>query len=61
MRIVAKPEITELIDFLSEILLLGTGTTVVQAPPAIRNYLKSLGVQLEVTSTVRLPLLGSMS
>ncbi|KAL1747258.1 NADH dehydrogenase 1 alpha subcomplex assembly factor 3 [Schizophyllum fasciatum] len=34
-----------------EILLLGTGTTVVQAPPSIRNYLKSLGVQLEVTST----------
>ncbi|KAI5824924.1 hypothetical protein K523DRAFT_314356 [Schizophyllum commune Tattone D] len=34
-----------------EILLLGTGTTVVQAPPAIRNYLKSLGIQLEVTST----------
>ncbi|TRM67498.1 NADH dehydrogenase 1 alpha subcomplex assembly factor 3 [Schizophyllum amplum] len=34
-----------------EIILLGTGITVVQAPTFIRNYLKQLGIQLEVTST----------
>jgi NADH dehydrogenase [ubiquinone] 1 alpha subcomplex assembly factor 3 len=35
-----------------EILLLGTGKTLVQPPPFLREYLTTLGIQLEVLDTV---------
>jgi len=38
--------------FLSEILLLGTGKTLVQPPPFMRDYLNGLGIQLDVMDTV---------
>lgn len=37
-----------------EILIFGTGNTVLPVPPAIRTYLNSLGIQLDVQNTVRL-------
>lgn len=35
-----------------EILLLGTGKTVVPPPAALRNYLRGLGIQLDVMDSV---------
>lgn len=36
-----------------EILLLGTGKRISQAPPALRTYLNQLGIQVDVMDTVR--------
>jgi hypothetical protein len=45
------------IDFhLPEILLLGTGATVLPPPPEIRSYISSLGIQLDVMDSVRTPI-----
>jgi NADH dehydrogenase [ubiquinone] 1 alpha subcomplex assembly factor 3 len=43
------------LEFLSEILLLGTGLTVIPPPPSIRQYISSLGIQLDVMDSVRSP------
>lgn len=37
----------------AEMLILGTGPTVLHPPPWIRTYFASLGIQLDVMSTVR--------
>lgn len=34
-----------------EILLFGTGARVIPAPPEIRDYISSLGIQLDVMDT----------
>jgi len=42
-----------LFNFESEILLLGTGKSVLPPPAPLRHYLNELGIQLDVMSTVR--------
>ncbi len=37
---------------LSEILLFGTGSRVIPAPRAVRDYISSLGIQLDVMDSV---------
>lgn len=37
----------------AEILVLGTGKTIFQPPPSIREHLNKMGIQLEVMDTVR--------
>lgn len=37
---------------LLEMLILGTGKTIVQPPPFLKDYLVSLGIQLDVMDTV---------
>lgn len=45
-------------DSLSEILLIGTGKTMMPLPPFLKDYCRSLGIQLDVMDTVQmLPLL----
>ncbi|CAO1633301.1 unnamed protein product [Sympodiomycopsis kandeliae] len=47
-------EIWKLVDVVEpkpEVLLFGTGATVLPPPPKIRSYLNSLGIQLEVQSS----------
>ncbi|KAF8197482.1 NADH dehydrogenase 1 alpha subcomplex assembly factor 3 [Pholiota molesta] len=44
-------EIFEVVVPRPEILLLGTGKTLVQPPPFLREYLTTLGIQLEVLDT----------
>ena len=38
----------------SEILLLGTGSTVLPPPPELRSYISSLGIQLDIMDSVSL-------
>ena len=38
---------------MSEVLLLGTGKSVVQLPLALRNHLSQVGIQVDVMDTVR--------
>lgn len=45
-------QIFELVDERPEILLFGTGKTVLPPPAPIRSYINSLGIQLDVQSTV---------
>lgn len=45
-------QIFELVDERPEILLFGTGKTVLPPPGPIRSYINSLGIQLDVQSTV---------
>lgn len=40
------------IDYIPEILLLGTGSTVLPPPPELRSYISSLGIQLDVMDSV---------
>lgn len=40
-----------------EILLLGTGKRISQAPPALRAYLNQLGIQVDVMDTVCEPII----
>ena len=42
-----------LIGVVIEILLLGTGKTMVLPPPSIRQYLSKIGIQIDVMNTVR--------
>ena len=42
-------------DSLAEILIFGTGKSVLQPPPFIRSYLNSIGIQLDVMNTVSTP------
>ncbi|RDB20158.1 NADH dehydrogenase [ubiquinone] 1 alpha subcomplex assembly factor 3 [Hypsizygus marmoreus] len=44
-------EIFETIIPKPEILLLGTGKTIAQAPPSLRTYLNQLGIQVDVMDT----------
>lgn len=43
------------LDYISEILLLGTGSTVLPPPPELRSYISSLGIQLDVMDSVSTP------
>ena len=42
----------ELVEPLPEIVVFGTGATSARLPPSIAEYLKSLGMQVEVQATV---------
>ncbi|ESK84885.1 duf498 domain protein [Moniliophthora roreri MCA 2997] len=44
-------EVFEVVSPRPEILLLGTGKTLVQPPPFVREYLNSLGIQVDVLDT----------
>lgn len=39
--------------FIAEILLLGTGKRLIPPPPSIRQYLNSIGIQIDIMDTVR--------
>lgn len=50
--VVPRPGMSLLTTNASEILILGTGKTVLPVPNSIKSYLNSLGIQLDVQNTV---------